>query len=127
MADNQAYLMKNDDKPRVRQRADPEMIKHFINWLVESDTLVSGTYGLTVLRMDNGEKQEIPQQILQLQKSHAILNYQKYCEETDCEGLSTSKLYDILNGIKPAQQKVVAGLDEFVVEGVEAWKSLSSM
>lgn len=77
--------------------------------------------------MDNGEKQEIPQQILQLQKTHAILNYQKYCEETDYECLSTAKLYDILNGIKPAQQKAVAGLDEFVVEGVESWKSLSSM
>jgi hypothetical protein len=77
--------------------------------------------------MDNGEKQEIPQQILQLQKTHAILNYKKYCEETDYESLSTRKLYDILNGIKPAQQKVVAGLDEFVVEGVESWRSISSM
>jgi len=77
--------------------------------------------------MDNGEKQEIPQQILQLQKTHAILNYKKYCEETDYESLSTRKLYDILNDIKPAQQKVVAGLDEFVVEGVESWRSISSM
>jgi hypothetical protein len=87
----------------------------------------TGTYGLTVLRMDNGERQQIPQQILQLQKAHAILNYKKYCEETNCEGLCTRKLYDILNGIKPAQQKAVAGLDEFVVEGVESWRSLSSM
>jgi hypothetical protein len=77
--------------------------------------------------MGNGERQEIPQEILQLQKTHAILNYKKYCRETDYEGLGTSKLYDILNSIKPAQQKAVAGLDEFVAEGVESWRSLSSM
>ena len=75
--------------------------------------------------MDNGDKYELPKQILQLQKTHALVNYQKYCDETDFEGLGNSKLYDILNSIKPAQQKAVAGLDEFVVEGVEAWRSLS--
>ena len=86
----------------------------------------TGTYGLTILRMDNGDKYEIPKQILQLQKAHAIANYQKYCDETDFEGLGRSKLYDILNSIKPAQQQAAAGLDEFVVEGVESWRSLSS-
>lgn len=76
--------------------------------------------------MDNGEKYEIPQQILQLQKSHALINYKKYCDETNFQSLGNSKLYDILSSINPTQQKAVAGLDEFVVEGVEAWRSLSS-
>jgi len=76
--------------------------------------------------MDNGDKHELPKQILQLQKSHALVSYNKYCDETDFQGLGSSKLYDILNSIKPAQQKAVPGLDEFVVEGVEAWCSLSS-
>ena len=43
------------------------------------------------------------------------------------ESLGTSKLYDILNSIKPAQQKAVTGLDEFVVKGVEVWRGLSDM
>jgi hypothetical protein len=77
--------------------------------------------------MENGEKQEVPQQMLQLQKTHAIFNYKKYCDETNYESLSIRKLYDILNSIKPSQQKAVAGLDEFVVEGVESWRTLSSM
>ena len=77
--------------------------------------------------MDNGDKYELPKQILQLQTSHVLVNYQKYCDETDFQGLGRSKLYDILNSIKPTQQKAVTGLDEFVVEGVEAWSSLSSM
>jgi len=77
--------------------------------------------------MDNGDKYEVPKQIIQLQKTHALINYKKYCSETDFEGLGNSKLYDILNSIKPAQQQAVSGLDEFVVEGVEAWRTLASM
>ena len=42
MYDDEAYLLKNDQEPAIRQRADPEKIKHFISWLVESNTLVSG-------------------------------------------------------------------------------------
>ena len=88
-------------------------------------SLSTGTYGLATLRLDNGDKYEIPKQILQLQKTHAIMNYKKYCDETGFESLGDSKLYDILNSIKPAQQKAAAGLDEFVVEGSESWHALS--
>lgn len=38
------YLMETVSKPCIRQRADPETIKHFVNWLVKSNTLVSGSY-----------------------------------------------------------------------------------
>ena len=44
MYDEQEYLLKRDSEPSVRRQADPEKIKHFVNWLVESNTLVSGDY-----------------------------------------------------------------------------------
>ena len=44
MQDEQEYMLKRDNVPAIRQRADPEQIKHFVNWLVESNTLVSGLY-----------------------------------------------------------------------------------
>ncbi len=88
--------------------------------------LLSGTYGLTTLHMDNGEKYDLPKQIIQSQRTHALVDYMKYCDETGFESLGKTKLYDIINSIKPAQQRAVAGLDAFVVEGVEAWRSLSS-
>lgn len=88
--------------------------------------MLSGTYGLTTIRMDNGEKYELPKQIIQSRRSHALVDYQKYCDETGFQSLGNSKLYDIIDSIKPAQQRIVAGLDEFVVEGIEAWQSLSS-
>lgn len=88
--------------------------------------MLTGTYGLTTLRMDNGEKYELPKQIIQSQRSHALVDYKKYCDETGFQSLGNSKLYDIIDSIKPGQQRIVAGLDEFVVEGLEAWRSLSS-
>ena len=75
--------------------------------------------------MDSGEKVELSKQILQLQKTHASAEYKKYCEETNFEGLCSRKFFDILAGLKPAQQRIVAGLDDFVVEGSVAWNSLS--
>lgn len=47
MYDEQEYMLKRDDEPSIRQRADPEKIKHFVNWLVESNTLVSGNHWVT--------------------------------------------------------------------------------
>ncbi|CAF2080772.1 unnamed protein product [Rotaria magnacalcarata] len=114
MQDDNKCMLKSEKKPQIRQRADPNKIKHFVS-----------TYGLTTLRMDSGEKVELSKQMLQSQKTHAIAEYKKYCEETNFEGLCNRKLFDILTGLKPAQQQIVAGLDDFVVEGIEAWQSLS--
>ena len=85
-----------------------------------------GTYGLTTLLIDNGEKYDLPKQIVQCQRAHVLADYKKYCNETRFQSLGKSKLCDIINSIKLAQQKTVDGLNEFVVEGVQAWRSLSS-
>ncbi|CAF3388432.1 unnamed protein product [Rotaria sp. Silwood2] len=90
-------------------------------------SMLPRSWDLTILRMDSSEKYELPRRILQVQKAHVVLNYKKYCDESDFDGLCRTKLFDILNSIKPSQQQAVSGLDEFVVEGVEAWRSLSSM
>ena len=76
--------------------------------------------------MDNRKRYEVPKQILRLQKAHVLFNYKKYCDESNFESLGRSKSYDILNTIKPTQQHIVSGLDEFIVEGIESWRSLSS-
>jgi hypothetical protein len=160
MRDDVQYMLNRNKEPSIRQRADPEKVKHFVSWLVESNTLVSGrviekyffrsfllsnlsiylsiylfiyysltigTYGLTTLHMDNGVKYDVPKQIIQSQRNHILVDYMKYCDETGFESLGKTKLYDIINSIKPAQQRAAAGLHQFVVEGIEAWRSLSSI
>jgi hypothetical protein len=76
--------------------------------------------------MDNGEKYDVPKQIIQSQWPHALVVYMKVCDETGFQSLGKTKLYDIIKSIKSAQQRAVTGLDAFVVEGVETWHSLSS-
>ncbi|CAF4181776.1 unnamed protein product [Rotaria magnacalcarata] len=98
------------------------------NFLKElTSFLLIGTYGLTTLRMDTGEKVQLSKQILQSQKAHAIVSYQQYCDEADFEGLGNRKLFDILSSLNPEQQRIVTGLDDFVVEGAEAWRCLSNI
>ena len=64
-----------------------------------------GTYGLTTLRMDTGERIQLSKQILQSQKTHAIASYKNYCDETDFESLCSRKLFDILNSLKSGTTK----------------------
>ena len=42
MHDDKEYLLNREEELSIRQRADPVKIKHFVSWLVESSTLVSG-------------------------------------------------------------------------------------
>jgi hypothetical protein len=44
MHDDCDYMLQQDIKPAIREKADPEKVKHFVNWLIESETLVSGSY-----------------------------------------------------------------------------------
>ena len=103
-----------------------------------------GTYGLTKIKMDDGNKIQLPKQILQSQKYHIIMQYKKHCAgmykrtlplyemflslfhipDTSFNGYGVRKLYDLLNSINPSQNHAVAGLDEFLNDGIEAWKVL---
>ena len=42
MYDDEQYLLTRDYNSSIRQRADPTRVKHFVSWLVESNSLVSG-------------------------------------------------------------------------------------
>ncbi len=47
--------------------------------------------------------------------------------ETNFNGYGVRKLYDILNSINLSQQYALAGLDEFVTDGMDAWNTMKSM
>ncbi|CAM2703987.1 unnamed protein product [Rotaria socialis] len=89
------------------QRQSKSGIRRLLSKLSRGAHSSQGTYGFTTLRMDNGENVELSKQILRSQKAHAIVNYK--------------------NSLKHTQQRVFAGLDEFVVDGVEAWSCLSNI
>ena len=53
MQDENEYMLKSEKEPAIRQRADPNKIKHFVSWLVESNTLVSGIVASEVSQRRN--------------------------------------------------------------------------
>ena len=42
MHDDKEYLFNTEEETPIRKRVDPVKIKHFVGWLVECNTLVSG-------------------------------------------------------------------------------------
>ena len=42
MHDDEEYMLNKVEELSTRQGVDPEKVKHFISWLVESNTLASG-------------------------------------------------------------------------------------
>ena len=42
MQDECEYILESGKEPQIRQRADSNKVKHFISWLVESNTFVLG-------------------------------------------------------------------------------------
>ena len=54
--------------------------------------LLVGTYGLTTVLMDNGEKYDLPKQIIQSQRAHALADYKRYCDETGFQSLGKKQI-----------------------------------
>lgn len=48
LQDDNERVLRLEKEPAVRQRADPNRIRHFISWLVESNTLVSGMFKVLI-------------------------------------------------------------------------------
>ena len=46
MQDDDQSFLQSEKELIIRQRADPEKIKHFVSWLIESNTLVSARVDL---------------------------------------------------------------------------------
>ncbi len=65
-------------RPTIRQRLDPTKIDYFINWITESNLLISIPWGNTNLKLDNGEVISIPRQILQAQPGAYRTTYSRW-------------------------------------------------
>ena len=120
---NDLYLCR----PKIRQRLDPKTIDYFINWILESDLLISIPWGITDLKLDSGGIISIPKQVLQAQKSQIIHLYKQHCSEVNVDPLSDRTVYSILDSINPSEQKAISGVDDFVKDASEGWYILKKV
>lgn len=107
---------------KVYSRLSLDKCKHFINFLFTTELLQEVAYGTNNLKLDSGEKLTISNTILNGIHEHAVKEYKIHCEELNYEPLCRTTLLNMLKKMKPRTRKKLAGVDSFVVEGVEAFE-----
>lgn len=107
---------------RVYSRLSVEKARHFIDFLFSTALLQEVAYGTTTLKFESGDKLTISNTILNCIHEHAMKEYQIHCKEINYDGLGRSSLLKILKKMKPHVRKKLAGIDTFVVEGIEAFE-----
>lgn len=107
--------------PSCFSRVPKQKIEHFLHFLFNSGILKEEAYGVSTLKFDNGAKIRVSNTIMDSLDTHAIREYKMYCLEVAYDGLGTTSLHCILKVIKPKHRQKVAGVDSFVVEGIESF------
>lgn len=79
-------------------------------------------YGTVTLKLDSGNKLTVSNTILNGIHENAVKEYIIYCSEINYDPLGRSTLRNILDKMKPHTRKKLAGIDSFVVEGIEAFE-----
>lgn len=109
-------------KNRSYSRLSVEKCKHFIDFLFTTGLLQEVAYGTTNLKLDSGERVAVSNTILNGLHERAVREYIIHCKELNYDALGRSTLLNVLEKMKPHTRKKLAGVDSFVVEGVEAFE-----
>ncbi|GBM41183.1 hypothetical protein AVEN_35754-1 [Araneus ventricosus] len=113
--------------PKIsRERLDSMKAKHILQYLFSSDSVQDVAYRTTLLQF-KGDKLRVPQTVLTVLKSHAILLYKQYCSINGYTPLSDSILFKIIKEIKLKHMKSLSGLDNVIVEGLDSITNLLGM
>ena len=111
-----------------RQRVDPELVEHFIEFITSQDIIQDIPFGRRKLHITTGEEIEIPNVVRLLIPSRLVDQYLRVCQETDFKPLGRSTLLKILSESCGASvRKCMKGLDDFLAEGTKAFDVLKEV
>lgn len=109
-------------KDKVYSRLSVQKARHFIDFLFSTRLLQEVAFGTTKLKFESGDKITISNTILNGLHEHATKEYLIYCKEKNYNSLGLSTLLKVLHKRKPHIRRKLAGIDSFVVEGIEAFE-----
>lgn len=116
------------EKPIIyRNRVNLEDMTHFINYLTENGLFQEEAYGTTTLKFDTGDTKVVSNSLLMAVPKHAVKEYHQYCSNIGRNCLSESTLCRILKACKPKTRRRLAGVDNFLVHGLEAIENLKKI
>ena len=109
---------------RHRERLDMLKVEHFIDFINRPYYYQDVAYGSRVLKLDSGEKIEMPNVVRIVTRSTMISQYLELCEEEQFESLSQSTLFKILQVREASQRKSLQGLDNTAADGASGFQTV---
>ena len=110
-----------------RVRLDMAKVEHFVEFVNRPCFYQDLSFGSKILKLDNGEKIEMPNVVRTVTRSTMISQYFEYCKEQECEPLSRSTLFKILEVRQASQRKSLQGLDNTAADGAAAFQTLETI
>lgn len=110
------------EKERHYSRLSIEKAQHFVDYLLSTGMLQEMAYGTTKLKFESGEKLCVSNTVLNGIREHAVKTYIIHCKDIYYEPLGRTSLLSLLAKMRPQVRKKLAGIDSFVVEGIEAFE-----
>ena len=107
-----------------RQKMDPIKMEHAIEYFSDPAFNQNRVFCSRSVKLENGEKLDIPSVVRTTLHSNLIDMYFKYCFETDFQRSGKSALYNILNACASSKQKSLKGLDNIAADGSAAFDTL---
>ncbi len=109
-------------KKRQYSRLSLEKARHFIDFLLSTGLLQEVAYGTTNLKFDSGDKLNISNTVLNGIREQAVKEYIIHCKGIDYDPLGRTSFLNLLVKMKLHIRRKLAGLDTFVVDGIEAFE-----
>ena len=113
-----------EQKIHHRVRIDMSKVDHFIDFTNRPYFYQDFSFGTKSLKLDSGETIEMPNVVRTVTRSTMISQYIQFCQEEECEPLSRSTLFKILEVREASQRKSLQGLDNTAADGSAAFQTV---
>ncbi|CAG2245178.1 unnamed protein product [Mytilus edulis] len=107
-----------------RQRMDQEKMAHALDFLFNPLFHQVSSYGTKEMKLDSGEKIEIPEVVRTVCHANLIHMYEAFCTESDFVPLSKSSLFQILRVCPASKRTSLKGLDNISADGATAFENI---
>ena len=104
-----------------------EKVDHFVEFADRPHFYQDVAYGNKILKLDSGEKIQMPNVVRTVTRSTMINQYFEFCKEGQFESLSRSTLFKILEVREASQRKSLQGLDNIAADGAAGFQTVAKI
>ena len=112
----------------VRHKMKPAQVEHYMDFLFDTQ-LQTMSWGKMTMKFDDGHSENLPAVVRKNIPTHIVELYNSYCKSEcpDFQPLSLSTLLRILDKCPAKTRKSMAGLDDYMEEGLSGLKTFNEV